>query len=220
MAGENPSFDFRDLAAAAIDSRRLLPAFLSDLIERSSITIERGVLPRQQLPTLHYDVNVPRIKLHAVADPLSHFRCDQRGPGAEERVINQFAVLGVIENRTSHTLDWLLGAVNCFGVLVPILDLPQRTLFAIAIPMSGRTHGVPAWLMLPVIMAAANHERRLCPDDLASDLEMARFQTGGYSNSHQPQQKQTAKEAIAANVQALIEQLEPRSFQRGSSTSR
>ena len=27
-------------------------------------------------------------------------------------------------------------------------------------------------------------------------------------NSHQPQQKQTAKEVIAANVQALIEQLE------------
>ena len=27
-------------------------------------------------------------------------------------------------------------------------------------------------------------------------------------NSYQPQQKQTAKEAIAANVQALIEQLE------------
>ena len=142
IAGKNLSFDFRDLAAAALDSRKLLPAFRRDLIERSSITIERGMLPRQQLPALHYDVNIPRIKLHTIADALRHFRCGQRGPGAEEGVIDQLAVLGVIENRTSHTLDWLLGAVNRFGVLVPILDLPQRTLFAIAIPMPGRPHGV------------------------------------------------------------------------------
>ena len=88
MARRNQPFDFRDLAAATLDSRRLLPAFLSDLIKRQSGAIECSALPRQQLPTLHYDVDIPWIKFHAVADPLSHFRCGQRGPGAQKRIVN------------------------------------------------------------------------------------------------------------------------------------
>jgi hypothetical protein len=44
MTGQELSFDFRDLAAAALDSCRLLVPLLRDLIEPPVVTIERGLL--------------------------------------------------------------------------------------------------------------------------------------------------------------------------------
>jgi hypothetical protein len=50
MPGADLSFDRGDLAAAALDSRGHLPAFLGDLIEAAAIAVERGLLIGQGLP--------------------------------------------------------------------------------------------------------------------------------------------------------------------------
>ena len=37
-------------------------------------------------------------------------------------------------------------------------------------------HGIPAWLMLPVIISAGQNELTLIPDDLGTQMEVARSQ--------------------------------------------
>ena len=59
--------------------------------------------------TIHVDVL--RIQLDAEADALGQFRGRQRGAAAEERIVNQFAALEVVQDRAPHQLDRLLRGV-------------------------------------------------------------------------------------------------------------
>src|SRR4029077_4537481 len=68
-------------------------------------------------------------------------------------------------------LDRLLRAVNGFGVLTATRNGPQRRLLAIAGPVALASHRVPARLMLPMVIAAADHQPLLGPDDLRPDGE-------------------------------------------------
>src|SRR5262245_32191280 len=56
-------------------------------------------------------------------------------------------------------------------ILLAARNVPKRRLFSIPGPKTFRTHGVPAWLMLPVIMAAAKNQSLLGPNDLRTDCE-------------------------------------------------
>jgi len=69
VAGAQFRFDRRDLLAATVDSCRLLPAGVGDFLERSPITIGRGLVPAQRLPALHDHVNVLGIQFDAAAHP-------------------------------------------------------------------------------------------------------------------------------------------------------
>jgi hypothetical protein len=65
-------------------------------------------------------------------------------------------------------------ALKCAGVR----DLPQRRLLSVAGPLPGSALAdrVPARLMLPVIVTAAEHEVLLGPNDLRTDDERRRSQ--------------------------------------------
>src|SRR6201981_3900837 len=64
---------------------------------------------------------------------------------------------------------------------VVVGDLPDRGLRAVAIPLAALAlaHRVPAGFMLPVIIAAAQGEVLLDPDDLRAQLQPASRQAGG-----------------------------------------
>ena len=56
------------------------------------------------------------------------------------------------------------------GILVAVRDLPQRRLLAVAGPVTrGLADRIPAGLMLPVIIAPAQDQPVLGPDDLRAD---------------------------------------------------
>jgi len=75
-----------------------------------------------------------------------------------------------------HAFDGFLRAVHRFCILIAVFNRPEGALLPVAVPMPSTTDRVPAWLVLPGVMPAAHHERGLRPDDLAADLESARFQ--------------------------------------------
>src|SRR5205807_639574 len=70
-----------------------------------------------------------------------------------------------------HAFDRLLRAVHGLGVLTAARNGPERGLLAVPGPVALGPHGVPARLMLPVIVAAADDEALLGPDDLRPDGE-------------------------------------------------
>src|SRR5205823_5423618 len=121
------------------------------------------------------------------ADPAGHLGGDHAGARAEKRVIDRLAGPAVVDDRAAHAFDRLLGAVPPARLPQPaaervvVGDLPNRGLRAVALPMAGLAlaHRVPAGLMLPMIIAAAQGEVLLGPDDLRPRLEAASSETGG-----------------------------------------
>src|SRR5690606_9137355 len=118
--------------------------------------------------------------------PLGVLRRDHRGAGAEERIVDRLARLGVVEDRPAHHLDRLLGRVDGLAVLLVaaeragVGDLPDGRLLAVAEPVAGLplADRVPAGLMGPVIMAAGDREVLLHPYDLRAALEAERIEHG------------------------------------------
>ena len=77
-------------------------------IERASVPFERSVPPGQALPALDHRVYILGIEFQTVTDATGRFRRRQRSTAAEERLVYQFAGLGVIEDWLPHQLDRLL----------------------------------------------------------------------------------------------------------------
>ena len=100
---------------------------------------------------------------------------DDRGPRSGERLVDRLAGRAVVQHRPAHALDRLLRAVDRRGVLVAARDRPERGLLAVAVPVALAllAHRVPAGLVLPVVVAAAEHQPLLGPDDLRADGEAA-----------------------------------------------
>ena len=75
--------------------------------------------------------------------------------------------------------------------LVALLIVPQglrflrerlrRVLPSWQLRLAALAHGIPAGLMLPVVIAAAQHQPVLGPDDLRADVETGGNQTVGHS---------------------------------------
>src|SRR3954453_19491990 len=111
MPSSDLRFDFRDLAAAAIDScGSLLPLF-GHLFERAAVVFEFCLLARKSLPALQDDVNILRVELDSAADPLREFRGGQRCPAAKEGLVHQLPTLYVVQDWAPHEIDRLLSGV-------------------------------------------------------------------------------------------------------------
>jgi hypothetical protein len=83
---------------------------------------------------------------------------------------------GIILDRAAHALDRLLRRVARLAFAVR--DLPQRGLRPIALPMPrlGSPHGIPARLVLKVVVASGNDVDGLRPDKLRSHFKPAGFE--------------------------------------------
>ena len=103
------------------------------------------------------------------------------GPRSGERLVDRLARGAVVQHRPAHRLDRLLGAVHRRRVLVAARDRPERRLLAVAVPvrLALVADRVPARLVLPVVVAAAEHQPLLGPDDLAADREAAGVEAVG-----------------------------------------
>src|SRR5215472_2465550 len=143
--------------------------------------------PGKGLPALHDDIDISGAELETAAQAAGHFGGDQARARAEKRVIDQFAGPAVVDDRAAHGFDRLLRAVAP-TLLAPraaerivVGELPDGRLRAVAGPVAGLAlaHGVPAAFVLPVIIAAAQREMLLRPDDLSAQLEPASRQAGG-----------------------------------------
>src|SRR6516162_1485378 len=157
------------------------------LIER----LTRGLVHRRAsgegLPAPHDDIDVGGVELEAVTDPAGHFGGNNARARAEKRVIDQLAGPAVVDHRAPHTLDRLLRAMPPAVLALSITErivigaLPERCLGPVTLPMAGLAlaYGVPAAFVLPVIIAPAQCEMLLGPDDLSAHLQPASRQAGG-----------------------------------------
>src|SRR5262245_1287534 len=99
--------------------------------------------PGEALPALHDDIDISGADLQAIADASSHFGGDQARAGAEKRVIDHLAGPAVVDDRSAHAFDRLLGAVApalftlAVAERIVVSDRPDRRLGAIALPMAG-----------------------------------------------------------------------------------
>ena len=138
----------------------------------------RCAAPGEELPAAHDDIGISGADLQTVADATGHLGRDHARARAEKRVIDHLAGPAVIGDRAAHALDRLLGAVSPALLALPAAirihagDFPERGLRAVALPVAGlaRAHRVPAGLVLPVKIAAAQDKVRLGPDDLSAKL--------------------------------------------------
>src|SRR4051794_12519369 len=158
------------------------------LVERLTAGLMPGAAPGEELPPPHDHIDIGGVELETVADPAGHLGRDQRRARAEKRVIDRLAGPAVVGDRAAHALDRLLGAVPpalfAFPVAKRIVvgDLPDRRLLAVALPPAwlALAHGVPAGLVFPVVIAAAQREVLLGPDDLSAQLQPAGGQISGH----------------------------------------
>ena len=79
-----------------------------DLFEATAISLEFGLVAAQLLPALYDDVHVLRIEFNSATRAAGQFSGGQRGAAAQERLVNQLATLGMVQDRAPHQLDWFL----------------------------------------------------------------------------------------------------------------
>src|SRR5215469_5246132 len=157
------------------------------LVERLARCLKYRGAPGKGLPASHDDIDISGAELKTVAAAAGHFGRYQAGARAEKRVIDQFAGPAVVDDRAAHRLDRLLRAVppNFLALRaakrIVVGELPDCRLRAVAGPVAGLAlaHGVPAAFVLPVIIAAAQREMLLRPNDLSAQLKPASRQPGG-----------------------------------------
>src|SRR5262249_56631742 len=102
MAGAKLRLEDRNLLAAASDSYCRLSAFVGDLFEGAPVAVQFGLLARERLPALDDHVYVLRIELDAQTHALGQFRGRQGGPTAQEWLVDQFASLGMVQDRATY----------------------------------------------------------------------------------------------------------------------
>src|SRR5436190_10590062 len=140
----------------------------------------------EELPSSHDDIDVMGTEFDAEAHAAGHLGGDRARPRAEKRVIDRLAGPAVVDDRTAHALHRFLGTVPPallalrVAKRVVVGDLPHRRLRAVALPVAGLalTHRVPTRFMLPMVIAAAQGEVLLGPDDLSARLQPAAGQIG------------------------------------------
>src|SRR6266446_2320022 len=141
----------------------------------------------EELPSSHDDIDVMGTELDAEAYPAGHLVGDHARPRAEKRVIDRLARSAVVGDRTAHALHGFLCSVPPallalrVAKRVVVGDFPHRRLGAVALPVAGLAvaHRVPTGFMLPMVIAAAEGEVLLGPDDLRTRLQPAAGQIGG-----------------------------------------
>jgi hypothetical protein len=115
--------------------------------------------------------------LHSETDTAACLCSDQCCATAKERIEYCLAGTAIVLYRPTHALDRLLCAMRCFSILLAAGYRPKRRLLAVARPMPFGAHGVPAWLVHPVVIAPSDNQALFGPDDLRANTEALATQT-------------------------------------------
>src|SRR5204863_32630 len=113
--------------------------------------------------------------------------CNDGRARSAERLIDRLAGRGVVLDWALHALDGFLRAVPGLRRL-RLRDIPNGRLRSAPVPVAilSFSHRVPARLVLPVVIAPADNQAPLIPDDLASDRETGAFQAGRLLDATKP----------------------------------
>src|SRR6516225_357224 len=137
--------------------------------------------PGEGLPPSQDDIDINRADLETAADAAGHLGGDQARARTEKRVVDQLARPAVVDDWTAHALDGLLRGVSptllalSIAKRIVVNDLPHGGLLAATLPVArlALTHRIPAGFMAPMVVAPAQVEMRLGPDDLSAQLKPA-----------------------------------------------
>src|SRR5713101_8017789 len=151
----------RDFLAATPDSCRDFQPRCFDLLECPPVALQGCVSTTHVLPALDDDVAVLRVDLQAVAGPPVGLGRRQSCTAAEERVIDYFLALCVVQDRTAHQLHRFLRGMVEFLLIRSTHDelgrwpVPDREVLA-GFPKPRRVllSHIPARLMLIPIMCS------------------------------------------------------------------
>jgi hypothetical protein len=123
-------------------------------------------MPGEILPARHGNIDISRAQLDRMAAAAGHFRRDYRGAGADEGIVNRLARRGIVFDRPLHALDGLLSRVTAIHFL-SLGNIPHCSLIASAVPRMVRSfEGVPADLVLPMVVGPTDNKWRLAPNEL------------------------------------------------------
>ena len=86
MPRSDHRFDFRDLAAAVLDSFHATSPISLHLFEILAVRLELGVLAGELLPPLDHYVDILRIEFEPVTDTLGQFGSRKSRATSQERV--------------------------------------------------------------------------------------------------------------------------------------
>src|SRR4051812_3515069 len=135
----------------------------SGALEFFSVAFPYCLLAGEGLPAANSNVHKARLEFDTEANAVCRLRGYQRGSATEEGFIDELARVAVIEDRPAHAFDGLLRRMLCIGILSAGRDGPQRGLPAVAAPVAFLPNGVPARLMLPMVIALTHHQTFLSP---------------------------------------------------------
>ena len=144
----------------------------TDLRKCFASALQACFASREILPAQNCDIAIGRRYLKGATNPACHLSSNDRSAGTAKRLIDRIAGCGIVLNRPLHALNGLLRRMSGFGFM-RLVYLPESRLLAVAGPMPGLAlaDGIPAGLVLEVIVAPADGELLLGPDDLGADLE-------------------------------------------------
>jgi hypothetical protein len=140
-----------------------------EILKVGAVAFADGRLSRKRLPTTDRKIDKQRINLNGKTDAETGLRRDQGRTASQERLVYRLARAGIIQHRPAHTFHRLLSCVLCLGVLAAAWNSPQSGLLPVSGPIALLPDGVPAGLMLPVIVPLAHDQPLLGPNDLGSD---------------------------------------------------
>lgn len=137
--------------------------FGSELGEAAAIAVEDGRLAAAVLPAGDDDVAVSGLDFHREAATPAALGGDHRTAAAGEWLVHRIAMGAVVEHRPEHAGHRFLRAVHRRRVVLAGADRPDGRLVARALPagVAALADRIEAGLVLPVIVAAAEHEAAL-----------------------------------------------------------
>ena len=136
------------------------------------------------LPAFDDHIDILWIEFQPVAHAPGHLGGDERCSAAQERIVDEFAPLRVIQNRFAHQFDgFLRRMIELVFVRAAHDELRRgrvpdgRVLTGLAVPGSVFLSNVPNRLVTKPIMRASEYGTALVPDDLLVMLEADPQQT-------------------------------------------
>jgi hypothetical protein len=98
---------------------------LRDLVEGPAAAVQSGLLAREGLPAGHGYIDVRWLQFNRECDSRFFFASDDRRSRTGEGLVNCLAGIRVVSGRPTHAFDWLLRAVDGFGILIAVFDMPE-----------------------------------------------------------------------------------------------
>ena len=116
-------------------------------------------------------VAVPSLQLNHETDPIRLLACDQCAAAAAERVKHDAIRDAGVQNRIRQEFHRLHGRM--VGVLLGFVELPDRRLFSVGIPLvlSFFLPTEDDWLMPPLVWTAPQNQRLLLPNASAGEIK-------------------------------------------------